>query len=234
MKSHYPQADILESLAQVGKYNEWIVGKFEKSLGKNILELGAGLGNITIKVIDRGFNITPSDINSYFLSSLKKIDKNSFFLNIARETPPKGKYDTIIAINVLEHIKNDNMAFKNIYDSLQDEGILVVLVPAHNFLFGSYDRIVNHYRRYSKEELRKKLEKTGFLIEQISYHNKLSALGWFVNARILKKRSFSKFQLYIVNILVPLIDIIDRVIPFDFGISVICIAKKSIKSKTCA
>ena len=99
-------------------------------------------------------------------------------------------------------------------------------MPAHKFLFGSYDLLVNHYRRYSKEDLASKLNKAGFTIEGINYHNKLSAFGWFVNAKVFKKKSFSKFQLNIVNILVPLIDFLDSVIPFDFGLSVICIAKK--------
>lgn len=232
-QKHNYQEDILESLTRVGKYNEWIVSKFEGYLGKNVLELGAGLGNITLKVRDRGFDIVPTDIDHNFLKSLRKINSSAFYLDIEQPGLDRGsKFDTIVAINVIEHIKNDNKAFKNVYNLLDKEGIFVILVPAHKFLYGSYDALAKHYRRYSKRDLTRKLVKTGFFIERIKYYNKLSALGWFLNARVLQKKEFPKFQLFAVNLLVPLLDFLDKIIPFDFGLSIICIAKKrTVKSR---
>lgn len=220
------QQSILESLAKVESYNEWIVSKFEKYLGKQILELGSGLGNITLKIKDKGFNILPSDIDRSFLKSLKKIDKKAIYLD-ALNIKTSKKFDTIIAVNVLEHLDDDLQSLKNIYNLLIPQGILILLIPAHQFLFGSYDRMVGHYRRYSKKDLSQKLLKTGFRIEKINYHNKLSALGWFINTRLLNRKSFPKYQLYLVNLLVPLIDLIDKIIPFNFGLSIICIARKT-------
>lgn len=221
------QQSILESLAQVDKYNKWIVSKFERYLVKNILELGSGLGNITLKIKDKGFNILPSDIDQSFLKSLRKIDKRAIYLDVLNIKISKKKFDTIIAINVLEHLDDDIQSLKNIYNLLTPQGILILLIPAHQFLFGSYDRMVGHFRRYSKKDLSQKLLKTGFRIKKINYHNKLSALGWFINARLLNRKSFPKYQLYLINLLVPLIDLIDKIIPFDFGLSIICIARKT-------
>lgn len=221
------QENALKTLFHIESYNRWIVSKFEKYLGKNILELGSGLGNITLKVKDQGFNITPSDSDRYFLSHLKKIDKHAMYLDILNITSfKKYKFDTIIAINVIEHVENDYKAFKNVHNLLPNGGCFVILVPAHKFLFGSYDKLANHHCRYSKKDLIEKLERSGFSIKRINYHNKLSAVGWFISARILQKNEFSRFQLSIVNFLVPFLDLIDRLIPFDFGMSIVCIATK--------
>lgn len=224
------QQTILESLAQADKYNAWLISKFKRYLGKNILELGSGLGSITFKIEREGYNILPSDIDQNFLKALRKINKKAFYLNIfnIKNSQIKNtKFDTILAINVLEHIAEDPQAFKNIYRLLSPGGNLIIIVPAHQFLFGSYDTLVGHQRRYSKDELLKKLYKTSFLVEKINYYNKLSALGWFINARLLKRKSFPKYQLYFVNSLVPFIDFFDYIIPFDFGLSIICVARKN-------
>lgn len=222
------QEGALENLAQVDNYNKWLVSKFEKHLGKSILEIGSGLGNITLKVKDRGFNIIPTDVDKTFLKSLKKISKNAFYLDITGPNSKiKGRFDTIIAINVLEHIKNDVQALKNIYNLLPAGGTFVGLVPAHKILFGSYDQSAGHQRRYSKIELSRKFAKVGFSILQIKYYNKLSALGWFINARLFKRKGFPRLQLSFLKLLVPFLDFFDKIIPFEFGISIICIAKKS-------
>ncbi len=222
------QENALENLAQVGNYNEWLVSKFEKYLGENILEVGSGLGNVTIKVKDKGFSITPTDINRSFLKPLKRINKNAFYFNIINPKPHiRGKFDTIVAINVLEHVRDDIRAIKNIYNLLPDNGMFIVLVPAHSILFGSYDRLAGHHQRYSKSSFYRKLTSAGFLVESIKYYNKLSALGWFINARLFKRKGFPKLQLSILKLLVPFLDFFDKIIPFDFGISIICIASKS-------
>lgn len=221
------QENALENLAQIDNYNQWLVSKFEKYLGENTLEVGSGLGSITVKVKDRGFDIVPTDIDPSFLAHLKKVSKNAFYLDILkRNSNVEGRFDTIIAINVVEHVRDDVRAFKNIYDLLPKNGTFVALVPAHKILFGSYDKLANHYRRYSKGELSQKLTRAGFSILKITYYNKLSALGWFMNAKLLRRKGFPRLQLTILNLLVPFLDFFDRIIPLDFGISVICIAKK--------
>lgn len=219
------QQKVLESLAQANSYNEWLIKKIENYLGSNILELGSGLGSITLKIKDKGFNILPSDIDRSFLKILKKIDKKAIYLDVLNIKLGK-KFDTIIAINVLEHLDDDLQSLKNIFNLLTTQGILILLVPAHQFLFGSYDKMVGHFRRYSKKDLSKLLLKTGFRIQKINYHNKLAALGWFINAKLLKRKDFPKYQLYLVNWLVPLLDLFDKVIPFNFGLSIICVARK--------
>ena len=221
------QKDTLERLSYVDKYNKWIVSKFESFLKGSILELGAGLGNITFEILARGHKILPTDIDRHFLNSLRKINPKACYLNIQDVNPKTyGRFETIIVINVIEHIKDDNIAFRNIYKLLKKGGVLVVLVPAHKNLFGSYDRLAKHCRRYTKSELESKLKREGFKTLSISYHNKLGAVGWFFNAVVFKKKEFPKSQLFIINFVVPLLDFIDNLIPFDFGLSIVCVVKK--------
>ena len=167
-------------------------------------------------------------LHGHVAQLLKKIDKNAFYFNIVNPNLSiKGRFDTIIAINVLEHIYDDIGALRNIHNLLPDNGTFIILVPAHMILFGSYDKAVGHYRRYSKNNLVKKLKGSGFYIKKIKYYNKLSAFGWFINARLFKRKRFPRFQLTIMKLLVPFLDFFDKLVPFDFGISIVCIASKS-------
>lgn len=222
------QNEILHELSRVENYNKWIISKFlDFTLGK-CLEVGAGTGNITLLVREKGIDITPSEKDRSFLKTLKVNFKKAFLLDI--ESPKdslRGFYfDTVIAINVLEHIKNDTLALRNISRILTPQGKLILLVPAHQMLFGSYDKGLGHYRRYPKNELELKLKEAGFKVLKSNYLNKVGALGWFLNAVILKRTVFPQYQLYVMDKLVPVLDFFDKLIFFPFGLSIICICQK--------
>lgn len=222
------QNRILLELSRVENYNKWTIDKFLDFTGGKYLEVGAGTGNIASLVREQGIDITPSEKDRGFLKTLKANFKKAFLLDI--ESPKdslRGFYfDTVIAINVLEHIKNDALALKNINRVLNPQGKLILLVPAHQMLFGSYDKGLRHYRRYSKNELELKLKQAGFKVLKSKYLNKVGALAWFLNAVILKRTAFPKYQLYIIDKLVPALDFFDKLIFFPFGLSIICICQK--------
>lgn len=214
-------------------YHRWLVNKFEKFLGKRLLEIGSGSGTITRFLLKPGRRVFPSDIDSYFLKILRREYPQTLFLDITKPDFKKiGGFDTVVAANLLEHIEDDRLALVNMNRLLRRGGNLLVLVPAHMLLFGSYDRLLGHHRRYTKEELANKVRLAGFRIIKIFYISKLTSLGWLVNARILKLSSLPTAPFLLLEKLTPFLDLIDKLIPFDFGTSIICIARKTTAADT--
>ena len=102
--------------------------------------------------------------------------------------------DTVVCINVLEHVSDDAAALSNILKALEKGGMFILLAPAFQFLYGSIDRLVGHHRRYDKKSLQKKLINAGFNIKEIFYMNSVALFGWFLNNRILKLKEESLSQ----------------------------------------
>ena len=137
------------------------------------------------------------------------------------------KPDTVFCLNVLEHIRDDKLALKNIFEVLEKNGRFCFLVPAFSWLYGSLDRQLGHRRRYSKKELIKKLKKIGFRIEKCEYFNFFGFFGWFLISRLFFKQSYVTEEIGFFNRLVPFFRFIEKKIKIPFGQSIFCIAYKS-------
>ena len=109
--------------------------------------------------------------------------------------PFQGQMDTVICLNVLEHIEDDLEALRNIRSMLEDGGRAVILVPSGQSLFNSLDQELGHFRRYSEEQLRERMMAAGFDVETILRFNRASRPGWWLNGTILKRRTISRLQL---------------------------------------
>lgn len=217
----------LEELSYATSYNRWIVGKFEDFLGQKVLEVGGGIGSISKVFVSLGKTVWVSEVNKKFLKILKHNFENILYLDIEKEKLGFfQKFDSVVVINVLEHIENRIQALKNCRKLIKANGSVIILVPAHNFLYGSYDKNVGHFLRYTKNVLKEELSESGLKAVSMEYCNKLGAFGWFVNSRLLKKGTAPKQQVKLMNAATPFLGIFDKLIPGDFGMSLICIAKK--------
>jgi SAM-dependent methyltransferase len=136
-----------------------------------------------------------------------------------------GSIDTIICVNVLEHVDDDAGAMRNMHAALPPDGRLVLLVPHLQSLFGTLDEALEHRRRYAKDGLRALAQAAGFSVETIFEFNRASAPGWLLNGRLLRKRDFGRFQLKIFDSLVWLFRLIDGWLPWP-GQSVVLVARK--------
>ena len=128
-------------------------------------------------------------------------------------------------MNVLEHIEDDRGALARLRGLLSPEGRLVLLVPAHQFLFGAMDEAIGHWRRYEKEGLESLLESSGFSIEQLFFVNALSTPGWFLNGRLLRRGSVPGVQARLADRLVPLFRL-ERRLNLPMGLSLIALARR--------
>lgn len=125
----------------------------------------------------------------------------------------EGGFDTVVCLNVIEHVDDDRQALENIRAVLAEDGRAIVLVPSGPWNFGSLDRVLGHKRRYTVESLQRLAAGAGFEVKALLSFNRVSSLPWFLNGRILRRRHFGLFQIKMVDWLTPLFRLLDRVLP---------------------
>ena len=222
----------LLKMKNLQRYNRWVFSKLEPWLGKRVLEVGSGIGNVTRCLLDRELVIA-TDLEPKYLPILRNtFGKYAKFVieqldisgtDLDRFTPLG--IDSVLCLNVLEHIEQEERALTNISRLLRPGGRLLLLVPCHRWLYGTLDRNLGHQRRYEKAELQGKLEGAGFSVVHLMYFNRAGILGWFLNSRILGRNQLPSLQLRLYNVLVPLFKL-EELLPLPFGTSLIAIAEK--------
>jgi SAM-dependent methyltransferase len=123
--------------------------------------------------------------------------------------------DSVICLNVVEHVEDDATALRNIFNCLRPQGRAIILVPEGPSIYGTLDRVLGHYRRYTEEELKAKMEDAGFQVERILQFNRITRPGWYWNGRILRRRTFSRLQLWFFDRFVWLWQRIDPKLPWS-------------------
>lgn len=220
----------LESMSQAVWYNHWTLQKFEQNLKGNILEVGCGIGNFT-NTLARFGRIWAFDINNEHVKQTEKLVDGEIRVGFGDIENGKyffkdQKFDTIVCLNVLEHIKDDSAALNNLFKLLKKEGRLILLVPSHQFLFGEIDKSIGHFRRYAKSQIVSKLEQTGFKIVSLRSLNFLGALGWFIAGKVLRLNTVGDTNVKIFNLIAPFILPLEDLFEPPIGTSILIIAKK--------
>jgi SAM-dependent methyltransferase len=210
-----------------------MAGTIRPYVRERVLEIGSGIGNLTRALIQGRKRYAATDINAEHLARLKSrfehrpnLDVHFCDLTNPEDFKPFSEsMDTVICLNVLEHIKDDHTGLQNIFSALDHGGRAIVLVPEGQSVFGTIDEALGHERRYSEEELRLKMEAVGFIVERILKFNRVSRPAWFVSGRILKRRSLEWNQMLIYDRMVWLWRRIDSLLPWK-PTSIIAIARK--------
>jgi 2-polyprenyl-3-methyl-5-hydroxy-6-metoxy-1,4-benzoquinol methylase len=225
----------LRRMATLAPYNRWLHERFEQHLGQRILEVGSGVGNQTQFFIHERARVVASDIEPHYLRELVgrfvewanvRIASYRFPLNDRdRAELHEDRIDTIVCLNVLEHIEDDRGTLRDFASVLQPGGHLVLLVPALKALYGTLDRHLHHHRRYSAEELRSVVADAGFQIEKMRYLNRPAVFGWWLSSRVLKRRVMPRGQLRAFKWLMPLLRLEENTQP-SFGLSLLVLARR--------
>jgi SAM-dependent methyltransferase len=226
-------ARILDALAQTPRFNLWMADTIRGYVGANVLEIGAGIGNLTQYISPKRKSYVASDVDDEHLARLSVRFQNRPNIRLRRcdlSEPEdfraiEGKADTAICINVLEHIKDDAVGLANIATALSPAGRAIILVPQDQSIYGTLDRVLGHYRRYSEAELRSKMERAGFAVERVLHFNRITRPAWYFNGCVLRREHFGRLQLWVFDRLVWLWRIIDRFIPWE-SVSIIAIGTK--------
>jgi SAM-dependent methyltransferase len=142
------------------------------------------------------------------------------------ETYPKDqKFDTVICLNVVEHLADDRGALMNIRSALDAGGRAIILVPCGPRLFGTLDEVLGHHRRYTRESLEKLVTSAHFELEKMIEFNRVGVAAWWVNGRLMHRRTFGLWQIKGLNVMTPVFRAIDKVLPLP-PLSLIAVIRK--------
>lgn len=232
VKNKYQGFKTLEVLEGADNYNKWIADRIGKNIQSPALEIGAGTGNISTFFTNLG-ELVLTDFDQSLVRHLRMrfSDLKNIRTEVLNAEADNGKinnhFRTVYSVNVLEHIKDDQKALSNIYSMLEKSGKIVLLVPAKRRVYSKLDKKLGHYRRYEKEELRKKLEEANFFVEEVNYFNALGLISWVVRNMLTKNHNeLKKSHVRMFDILVPVLRLIEPRYGLPFGISLIAVARK--------
>ena len=227
-------------LARLGNYYQWILNNFGDSIGHRVWDAGAGIGSVTSLLTKRCDFVLATEYGERNLKILRQtfdghadvaVDYCDLTMNSVSRFASYD-LDTVISLDVLEHLKDDCFALKQFHRVLKSDGRVLIKVPAHEVLYCSIDEASLHYRRYSKSQLGEALISSGFVLEQLRYMNWVATIPYFIKGRLLKprrnfSRSIKKERLSLYNQLMPWLERLERIVPPPFGLSVIAVGRKA-------
>jgi SAM-dependent methyltransferase len=173
-----------------------------------------------------------TDVNPYYLKYLETLRPTRPYMRVAytdglkAESYPAGQnFDTVVCLNVIEHVADDVGALRNICDALTDGGTAIVLVPFGPQLYGSLDEVLGHCRRYTEQQLAEVAQQAGFQVERILKFNRPGVPAWWLNGKVLRRQNFGMGQIRLLNLLTPIFRRIDSWLPLP-PLSIIAILRK--------
>ena len=229
---------ILTVIEKADKFNRWTYDRISPFCEGKILEIGSGIGNISQYFIEEGREITLSDIRDNYCEILSnkfsKGNRGPEVLNIdlvaedfeQRYQHLLGTFDTVFALNVIEHIYDEARALRNIRQLLRVGGSVIVLVPAYQSLYNGIDQELEHYRRYNRRSGTQLLKGAGFDIAHQSYFNAMGIFAWYFSGMVQKNRTIPGKQMDMYNKLVPLFRLVDKLVFKRFGLSYLVVGRK--------
>ena len=231
-KLEYPGQHQTEATAAARRYHDWILREFKPYIGNAVAEVGAGTGHFSERLLNLGIEqldaFEPSE-NMFPLlhERLRSIPNARAVKEFFGRGGHTSGFDTVLYVNVLEHIEDDVAELARAYETLKPGGHLLVFVPALQWLHGDLDRRVGHHRRYYKRDLVAKVREAGFTIAKAKYFDSAGVLPWYVGFVLLDGSiTVNKASLYDA-VAVPIVSRIERFIPPPIGKNVLVVGRKS-------
>ena len=220
----------LELIDELYEYNHWIFTKVRPFIRGAVCEVGSGIGNITQFLLNQPRDVClephPPSLErarARFVDHRNVAIEPFLLQECPREGIAAGSFDSIVCLNVLEHIEDDVEALRIMHELCQPGGRVVILVPAHMSAFGSLDRSFGHCRRYNRRSLRRAFSAAGLRVATSSYMNAIGYFGWIWEGRVRRRTTLSRSSARAFNRLVPFVDAFERLIHFPFGQSLVMV-----------
>jgi SAM-dependent methyltransferase len=223
--------ETLRRMASVDKYNEWIFRRIEAHVGDRILEVGCGLGNMTPFFLGRellvSMDVLPASISQvrelYGAQPRFHAVEGDILQRSVVEGLRPHRFDTVVCLNVLEHIREDCLALRNMAELLQPGGRLILFLPAGQYLYGRLDAALLHFRRYDRRSLTLLAEAAGLKIRLVNHMNPAGIPGWFLASKVLRRSSPPRGLLSLFNVLTPLLVRLEESVEVPLGLSLVCV-----------
>ena len=232
MQVQYEGKD-LEAMSFAQNYHRWIVHLFRPYLGTTVAEVGAGSGNFSsmllsgkpqeLVVVEPSQEMYPL-LKEKFAADTRVVPIHAIFADVCDQYP--DHFDSIVYVNVLEHIEHDAQELSYIHTSLRQGGYVCIFVPALPWLYSELDASLGHYRRYTKAQLRQILSDAGFEIVRISYFDIFGIIPWFILFTLLRRKITPGNTALYDTLVVPVARVIESIVPVPIGKNVLAIARK--------
>ena len=231
--------ETLELFSEAHAFNRWMFGTVAPYCKGRILEIGSGIGNLSAYFLQLYEQVVLSDVKPAYCKGLERAFghdprlRGVYLLDLgspnAADSMPElaGQFDTVVALNVVEHIADHEQAIRNGRQMLRIGGQMIILVPAYRWLFNGMDTELGHFRRYSRKRLVRLLSSQGLEVVHTRYFNAMAISGWWISGSLLRRRKLKRGAVRLYNALVPLMRLVDWLTGHRMGLSVIAVARKT-------
>ena len=225
-------AETLEIMSAAPRYNAWQYEQIAPFMGRRVLEIGSGIGNMSAHILGQGRDrVILTDTDAWYRDELRRrfadrpevlVDEMTLPDPAAPARMAEHRIDTAVALNVVEHIEDDVGTLATLRGIVVPGGKVVILVPALEALYGTLDVELGHFRRYTRAGLAAAFEKAGLSVIHMQWFNRVGTFGWWLNARVRKATRIPIGQLKLFDSLVPILRL-ERFLPAPFGQSLIAV-----------
>ena len=226
--------DDLETLADMPNYHGWMMDAFAPFVRGHVVEYGAGIGTISALLLPHAERMTLVEPSANLVRALERrfsdtprVSVVGSMLEAHAASLAPGSADTVVLVNVLEHVEDDAGALHALMVALRPGGSLLLFVPALRFLMSRLDRSLGHFRRYHRPDLVAKTQAAGFAVASCRYLDLFGVAPWFLLNTLLGSMSFDP-KLVRINdrYVVPLSRRVESLIPPPFGKNLLLVARK--------
>lgn len=236
------QANVTRDLDVMGsaeEYYRWIFAEIEPSIGERVLEVGSGRGTLTRLLLAANLEqLVATDFDEALLPGLEDICRahpGAEVMHLDLERPAQAtlqriraaRIDSVVMVNVLEHISDDVRCLEELAATLQEGGRIVVFCPAFQWLFTPLDESYGHYRRYNKQDMIALGHRTKLDVGEMHYVNMPGFFAWLLLYKLLRGRRLRTGSVSIFNAMVPLVRRIEARVRPPFGSSILAVFTKS-------
>jgi len=211
------------------RYRQYQLELIAPYCGRWVLEVGSGLGEFASQ-LEGPERLVLTDAEPWLVERLQERYRSRPDVDVAHLALPESldldrTVDTVVALNVLEHVEEDVVALRNLTKVMEPGGRLILWVPAYPALYGDFDRQVGHVRRYTPKSLRAAVEAAGLHVEVLRPVNFLGGLAWWLAVHLggTGTPKPALVRLY-DSLVIPATRLIERMVSPPFGQSLLCVA----------
>lgn len=232
------EGEDLDAMDLADNYHDWILDRFEPSLGKNVVEVGAGTGSFSRLIARRAaperlLLIEPSqEMAAQLVESAREIadaeatTATGFLDGLSAEIAAFAP-DTFVYVNVLEHVEDDAGEIERVFELLPPGGSLCAFVPALPFLYSKFDKSIDHYRRYRLGDITGKCRAAGFEIVEHRYFDVVGIMPWLIKFKLLGSTKLNPGAVGIYDrIVVPVMRRVESAVRMPIGKNALVVARK--------
>lgn len=232
------EGEDLDAMDLADNYHDWILDRFEPSLGANVVEVGAGTGSFSRLIARRAaperlFLLEPSEAMAAQLAEaaeeITEVEPTTAvgFLDGFTAELTEFEPDTFVYVNVLEHVEHDAAEIQRVFDLLPPGGTLCAFVPALPFLYSKFDKSIDHFRRYTLDDISGKCTSAGFEIVERRYFDVVGILPWLIKFKLLGSTKLNPGAVSVYDrLVVPVMRRIESLVRVPIGKNALVVARK--------